>query len=475
MRYLGSLGFSTFVAVTFLTLPVLAGEQTAEEREVARHLRSLDRRVQALADEGDEAGAKALRERVTSLRRRLEDEFVPPESEAAEELHLVGFSQPSEREGETSIKVRVTAKGKPVVLAVCCYERATWTIEVAPGARVSRILIGGYHSQKLDSGPEGVPVEMFSYDDRQDRKNFNTSNRVDDSFNEASVFLWRQTGLDVTTFQHGEWVKDGEGAVVGPESAAWRAEMLLPEVRALERTALAPARAAFRESVSSVRFVGLRGRREVGTYSIAGVVSGSVARFDRDVRAVTWDGRDTCFAIIDSGIAVLDTATLTITPVDFGGAQVETPMALAFDEERGRLIVSAENGIFAYRPRTRRWTLIREWQTKLHAPLAPAGAVAFDRERDCLHVVGPDTDRSGPPRLVRLTATEGVPSRTKPLELELKPDPYYDHAQLVVLDRDVLLYRFAARRDGFWGRPEKTATWLIDRNSGEVLDHWRGD
>jgi hypothetical protein len=57
--------------------------------------------------------------------------------------------------------VRVTKK-EPIILALSSYEPTTWTLELAPGAHVVRLLVSGAHAQTVAGAPPGVAVETVS-------------------------------------------------------------------------------------------------------------------------------------------------------------------------------------------------------------------------------------------------------------------------------------------------------------------------
>jgi hypothetical protein len=57
--------------------------------------------------------------------------------------------------GTATVHVRRTV---PHVLVLSSYEPTQWTLDVAPGARIERIILNGYHAQTLSGVPAGVPV-----------------------------------------------------------------------------------------------------------------------------------------------------------------------------------------------------------------------------------------------------------------------------------------------------------------------------
>jgi hypothetical protein len=57
--------------------------------------------------------------------------------------------------GTATVHIRRTV---PHVLVLSAYEPTKWTLDVAPGARIERIILNGYHPQKVGGVPAGVPV-----------------------------------------------------------------------------------------------------------------------------------------------------------------------------------------------------------------------------------------------------------------------------------------------------------------------------
>lgn len=124
------------------------------------------------------------------------------------ELHLVGVyeSHPHHRgqnhpTGEA--QVRVTRQGKPIILALSSYEPVNWNVQVEPGVEIEKIIINGYHDQKV-TGISGVPIEEYSH---QDTGKFlgNFVYQWNSAENQETPALVTQlnqlTGTELTSFQ----------------------------------------------------------------------------------------------------------------------------------------------------------------------------------------------------------------------------------------------------------------------------------
>jgi hypothetical protein len=84
------------------------------------------------------------------------------------ELHLVGvYESHSYHSGNHhptgEAQVRVTRQGKPIILALSSYEPVNWNIQVEPGVEIEKIIVNGYHDQKV-TGISGIPIEEYSHE-----------------------------------------------------------------------------------------------------------------------------------------------------------------------------------------------------------------------------------------------------------------------------------------------------------------------
>ena len=81
------------------------------------------------------------------------------------DLHVIGVY-----EGHThkygKVTVFVAERNQPIALLLTAYESVDWQIEVEPGARLARVVLNGYHEQRVSGLPSDVPVQSYSYDRR---------------------------------------------------------------------------------------------------------------------------------------------------------------------------------------------------------------------------------------------------------------------------------------------------------------------
>jgi hypothetical protein len=62
------------------------------------------------------------------------------------------------------VTVFVADQDHPITLLLTAYESVEWQIEVEPGARLAKVLLSGYHDQRVSGIPFGVPVQTESHD-----------------------------------------------------------------------------------------------------------------------------------------------------------------------------------------------------------------------------------------------------------------------------------------------------------------------
>lgn len=62
--------------------------------------------------------------------------------------------------GQTAVAVTYTAA--PVVLALLGSDPVEWTIDVAPGVVLEKVILAGQYRQELKGLPPGVPVEVYN-------------------------------------------------------------------------------------------------------------------------------------------------------------------------------------------------------------------------------------------------------------------------------------------------------------------------
>lgn len=85
-------------------------------------------------------------------------------------VHVVGVYESNPFSGfrrddyAGTVDVIVTPKAQPVVLVLSSYERVNWNVTITSGASVSKIIIGGFHKQKVVGQGARIPAIVYTYD-----------------------------------------------------------------------------------------------------------------------------------------------------------------------------------------------------------------------------------------------------------------------------------------------------------------------
>lgn len=84
-------------------------------------------------------------------------------------VHVVGIYEANSDHGGGrhpggKVNIIVSPKPQPVVLVLCSYEPVTWNVSIEPGASVSKIVIGGYHAQKVVGQGANIPTFVHTYE-----------------------------------------------------------------------------------------------------------------------------------------------------------------------------------------------------------------------------------------------------------------------------------------------------------------------
>lgn len=101
---------------------------------------------------------------------------------------------------EKDVRVNISDSSRPIVLALSAYDMTLWTVNLQPGVVLKKVILSGYHSQRIVGTPPDMRVETYTYDpspcDRcwQGDKNFYSHSAV-------PLELKAITGLDAASFQ----------------------------------------------------------------------------------------------------------------------------------------------------------------------------------------------------------------------------------------------------------------------------------
>lgn len=102
------------------------------------------------------------------------------------------------------VKVNVSDKSSPLVLALNAYNYVTWIINADRGVEINKVILIGYHTQKISGLPADVPVEVYTYEESSCPKCWQGRWREDMNFytaKEPPKELKGISDLPVSTFQ----------------------------------------------------------------------------------------------------------------------------------------------------------------------------------------------------------------------------------------------------------------------------------
>lgn len=113
------------------------------------------------------------------------------------------------------VKVNVSDKSTPLVLVLNAYNFVTWIIKADRGVVIKKVILVGYHTQKITGLPIDVPVETYTYEPSPCPKCWQGNWREDMDYYGAkespkelkgisdlpiSTFQWRYTGGEFSIY-----------------------------------------------------------------------------------------------------------------------------------------------------------------------------------------------------------------------------------------------------------------------------------
>lgn len=206
------------------TLPVARQLPTPTHRagRFVRDLYAVEIGIEQLRKAGETDKADRAAKRLAFVQRIMNGGA----SVAGAAVHLVGCYQ------HKNAEIRITETTKPVTVVLCAYDPGTWKITLAEGAKMERVIVGGYHKQKVTGLPEGTPVDYHVYEQGGGADYFYTYHEDSDGHARAMQMIRELTGSIPTTMQTRYEFKD-EVIEIGPRSPEWRLQHATPLLNAL--------------------------------------------------------------------------------------------------------------------------------------------------------------------------------------------------------------------------------------------------
>ncbi len=101
---------------------------------------------------------------------------------------------------EKEIVVNVSDDSRPIVLALTAYDRTLWKVSLKGGARLIKVILAGYHSQRVSGIPPETPIEAYTYEPSPCEQCWQGA-KYFYSYQSPPGQLEDITGLEVTSFQ----------------------------------------------------------------------------------------------------------------------------------------------------------------------------------------------------------------------------------------------------------------------------------
>ena len=118
-----------------------------------------------------------------------------PKQQASSACHTKYAGQSQEK----VVKIDVSDATRPMVLALSAYNKVHWQVKVAPGVDIRKVILGGYHAQRVSGLPE-TTIEAYTYESSPCPKCFQKSEHFY-SYEAPSPKLRAIAGIEITSFQ----------------------------------------------------------------------------------------------------------------------------------------------------------------------------------------------------------------------------------------------------------------------------------
>jgi hypothetical protein len=372
--------FLGFVLIILLahTRGSLAQVPQSEESlraQVQEKLSAIERETQRLQQLGDKNDADALAATLKALRDKVEGKDAPAPTDLPE-VHVVGlyegtFPDGPRKFGHATVDLQVT--DRPVILVLCAYEPIRWTLRLADGVKIERLILAGNGEQELAQALPKVPVEKHTRKAGGSPNAFHTHREDHEGYPEAQRIVRQLTGSDITTFT-GSY-RYSAPFVVGPANPQWQLKRALSAIQPVFLEATAFQRAQTRQLVADLRFQGIywkspdimRPQAFLAEFTPAGPIESSfqpipsgINRLAADPRGPQWYG-----TLGHASLMRVDLKANISSKFEIEGdlPELSWPDGLAWDSKRNRLIVTSHGNVgymYAYQPDTNEWSLVTD-------------------------------------------------------------------------------------------------------------------
>lgn len=136
-------------------------------------------------------------------------------------LHVIGVYEgavPTNVPNEKEVIVTISDNKQPIILCLMAYDSTLWTLNIKSGVRIQKIILAGYHSQRIRGLITPKILQVYSHD-------YSPCNNCWDgkkyfySYTKPPFEITEITGYDVTTFQ-GKY--SGKEFFIFPGMTEWK-------------------------------------------------------------------------------------------------------------------------------------------------------------------------------------------------------------------------------------------------------------
>lgn len=101
---------------------------------------------------------------------------------------------------EKEVVVNINDNSSPIVLALTAYDRTNWKVSLREKVKLIKVILAGYHSQRVSGIPAETPIEVYTHDPSPCERCWQGSEYFY-SYKSPPKQLKKITGLEITSFQ----------------------------------------------------------------------------------------------------------------------------------------------------------------------------------------------------------------------------------------------------------------------------------
>lgn len=445
--------------------------------DVLAKVAAIEKRIAELKAADRQLEARELAEKHSELMDCIRERTPLPKSAEEVELHVVGVYE-GRADTDQTAAVTVTYAEKPVILALCAYEPVWWTIEVRPGVKIEKILLGGSHHQEIEKMPAGIKVESHVAEDG-DRDSFQAYSLTDDSYPATIRTLKQLTGRTPATFT-GAYRAGQEPLVVGDSNPDWRLQQLLSLIDQLYKVATAEQRQRVAETLEKITFFGVyldpadkyRRATAVGTLKVSGPLVDTLRPIQPSLTQLAIDPKTSkAYGVTMHELFEVDLATGKTMELKLANRKdlprFSWTAGVAFDTQRRRLLVMTSHvysRVYAYDVDDDHWSLLTTSRGALF------GGVAYHAKEDVLYMPGREGSSGHCTALHKFTPDGNALEVIQLSEPILNEQSSLGRMQITSLNDEMFVIIPAPSKEAdVSGSSRVTRVYVVNRHTGEII------